>query len=182
MLTLALGIGANLAIFALVYAVLIRPLPFRDPGELMLVHLLLPDPDAPGVFQKMVWSYPKYPSPARSGSRSSPGTALFAKREWSLTNAGGPERLPGEIVERVLFRAARRRHSPSGARSTRRRIGPERLPVAVISHQLLATALRRRRRRNGQGHHSRRDFPSPSSAWRRPDSTACSGSPTCGVR
>jgi len=41
-LTLALGIGATTAIFSAVYALLIRPLPYRDPGRLVWVTERLP--------------------------------------------------------------------------------------------------------------------------------------------
>src|SRR4029450_13407393 len=55
-LMLALGTGANIAIFALVNAVLMRPLPFAEPDRLMLVHMLAPDRESPGTYRHMIWS------------------------------------------------------------------------------------------------------------------------------
>src|SRR6266700_484509 len=48
-LTLALGIGANTAIFSVVYGVLLRPLPYRSGSRLVVLHQEAPRTNVPDV-------------------------------------------------------------------------------------------------------------------------------------
>jgi putative ABC transport system permease protein len=97
--TLALGIGANTAIFTLVNGLLLKPLPFAEPDRLMLVHLTRPDEEAgPGVYREMVWSYPKYLMFEKQ-QQAFERYSLFAQSEFSLTGSGGePERIRAELI------------------------------------------------------------------------------------
>ncbi len=99
---LALGIGANVAIFSLIHAVLLKPLPFSEPDRLMLVHTLIPQRDAPGTHRPGVWSYPKY-QVLQHHQRVFESTALFRPGTWNLTGTGTPERLAGELVDVSYF-------------------------------------------------------------------------------
>lgn len=106
---LAIGIGATVAIFALTFAVLYKPLPFPDPSRLMLVHLLAPDREAPGVSRQMIWSYPKY-RVFRDHQRVFESSSTFTGWTWKpyggrYARAGG-RRAGGRDVSPVARRLA----------------------------------------------------------------------------
>jgi len=101
--TLALGIGANTAIFAVVNAVMLKPLPFADAERLMLVHILVPErltaPETAraGVYSESVWSYPKYRTFTAS-QQVFDEIAFFSGRDLDLSGDGEPQRVRGEVV------------------------------------------------------------------------------------
>lgn len=83
--TLALGIGATSAIFSMVNGVLLRPLPFERPGELMLVHTRLDGVPGRELSQPEYWEL-------RERARSFSGLAAFSNGTLTLTGSGTPER------------------------------------------------------------------------------------------
>ena len=98
-LTLALGIGANTAMFAVVHAVVLKPLPFPNADRLMLVHLLMLglEPGQESVYREMVWSYPKYQT-LLEVQHVFDDTALFTSRTYSLSDGDEPEQVRGEVI------------------------------------------------------------------------------------
>ncbi len=101
-LTLALGIGANTAIFSLLHAVLLRPLPYPEPERLLMLYLSTTGNGPEDANDRFPWSYPKFAT-FREGDQVFERAAGFSHLDLTLAGDAGPERLPGEIVSADYF-------------------------------------------------------------------------------
>ena len=88
-LTLALGIGANSAIFSVVNSVLLRPLPYADSASLVWVTDRLPKPNRNLVFDADYFAWRKHCTSFQEI------TAYTSGAEYTLTGAGDAERIAG---------------------------------------------------------------------------------------
>jgi putative ABC transport system permease protein len=94
-LTMALGIGANTAIFSVVNTVLLRPLEFRDPARLVIVAEKSPYPVISTSYQNwMDW---------RAQNHSFDSLEAIRTATITLTGAGEPERLNVHMATAGLF-------------------------------------------------------------------------------
>jgi putative ABC transport system permease protein len=91
-LTLALGIGVNSAVFALVDAVLMRPLPYRDPSRLAFVWQTLPQHN---VFELEATPFDYHAWREMKGFAQ---VGLVATDAFTLTGDDNPERVRGSRV------------------------------------------------------------------------------------
>ena len=97
-LTLALGIGVNSAVFALLDGVLLRPLPYRDPSRLVFVWQTLPSKNVmeleatPVRLRGLAWASRRL----RSSAMAKPDT-------FTLTGDDNPERVRGSRVTASLM-------------------------------------------------------------------------------
>ena len=97
-ITLALGIGANAAIFSLVDAIMLRPLPYPAPGRLVSIWEVMQPTGTRSVVAPA--NYLDYVRRARSFT----ALTAFQSAGRNLTGAGDPERLIAEEVTASYFR------------------------------------------------------------------------------
>ena len=90
-LTLALGIGANTAMFSVINAVLLRPLPYTNPQQLLVLQELSP---SVGVHSP---SYPDFLD-WRKQSKTMPQMAALNNRSFNLSGVAQPENINGYAV------------------------------------------------------------------------------------
>ena len=131
-ITLALGIGANTAIFSVVNATLLRPLPFQDPDRVVMVWGYLP---------QLAHTADKFPSSAGNylglikETKSFQELAAFRQWSWQLTHSGEPEQLQGVRVSANFFEALGAR-PVLGQTFTPEQDQEGAAPTAIISYRL----------------------------------------------
>ena len=130
-LTLALGIGANTAIFSVVHAVLLRPLPYRDADRLVTVTSTVSGPPGGGAGAAMAVSYPDFEDIGRLVDAVA-GIAAYSSDRYNFTNADQPRELQVTRTTGDLFAVLGvapligRAFAPAETHA----------PLAIISHNL----------------------------------------------
>ena len=97
-LTLALGIGANTALFSVVNGVLLNPLPFPNPDQLLAAY------SKTGTFQESSISYPNFLD-WQKDNHSFAALSAFRSDDYNMVGAGEPERVHIHMISAEFFPA-----------------------------------------------------------------------------
>ncbi|MBZ5556041.1 MAG: ABC transporter permease [Acidobacteriia bacterium] len=134
-LTLALGIGANAAIFSIVRGVLLRPLVNKDEAHLIYIRQ-----SAPGVgTENTTFSVPEIDD-LRAGLKNVTGLCGFSTIGFTMVGLGDPQQVRAGVVDGAYFETM-------GLRPVLGRLinagddGPSAAGVAVLTHRFWSTTL-----------------------------------------
>jgi len=127
-IALALGIGANTAIFSVVNTVLLRPLPYQESDRLVFLNEKSP------VLDEMSISYPNFLD-WRNHNQSFEKIGVFNRASYNLTGVGEAERIVTGQVSADLF-SVLRVNALHGRVFTNEEDKPGGSPVVVLSYPL----------------------------------------------
>ncbi|MCP4661852.1 MAG: ABC transporter permease [bacterium] len=129
-LSLALGIGANTAIFSLAHSLLFRPLPAKDPDRVVTIHTSF-EPNR----NYIVTSYPDYLD-VRQQTEVFSGVATYFLMPVSVKGSGQPEVVLGFTVSSNYFEVLGVQAALGRTFRTGGNTAEDDQPVAVLSHKL----------------------------------------------
>ena len=101
--TLALGIGATTAIFSVVYAVLLRPLPFRDPDRIVRIVVTVPRGTGGGSPLRVSLSMDSFREVRAQSRTLSDLSVVLNAFPFTVTGVGDPFRMLGSRVSPSVF-------------------------------------------------------------------------------
>jgi predicted permease len=136
-LTLALGIGANAAIFSLVRGVLLRPLVNRDEGRLIYIHMTI---DGVGV-PSSIFSVPEAQD-FRTGSKTLTQVGEFSTIGFSMYGLGEPRTIRSGVVDGSFFEVMGL-HPVLGRLLGEHDDGPKAEPAVVLTYRFWSGVLNR---------------------------------------
>jgi putative ABC transport system permease protein len=128
-LTVALGVGANTAIFSVIDTVMLRPLPYAHPERLIFIW----ESGQPRT-SLYSFSYPRFEF-FRSHLKSFEGVAAYDDETVTFSNCGEPERIEGGRISREFFSLLDARPAIGRAFSVQDD-SPGGPPVAILSDRL----------------------------------------------
>ena len=126
--TIALGIGANTAIFSVVNAVLIRPLPYHDPDRLTLIWGTQGRSGQQGVVYADYLDW-------RARSHSFAEMGVFRGQSITMTGGESPERLVGDFVSSSFLRVIDLKMSQGRAFTDAETEVATKQPVAIVTYE-----------------------------------------------
>src|SRR5436189_2440789 len=95
-ITLALGIGANAAVFTVSHAVLLAPLPYEHPDRIVVLNERTPQFPSLSVTR---FNYDDW----RTRAKSFAGMAAFRPTSMTVMGTGDPERVPVKMISSTLL-------------------------------------------------------------------------------
>jgi predicted permease len=130
-LSLALGIGVNTAVFSWIDAALLRPLPIADPERVVSVHTRLPN--SPNY---VTVSYLNFLDYREATHDLFSGLAVYRPAKFSLVSGDEPELVPGQLVSTDYFETLGLRPAAGRFIQPEENAVPGRQPVVVLGHGL----------------------------------------------
>jgi predicted permease len=134
-LTLGLGIGANTSVFSIVNGVLLRPLPYPEPQELVMVTSAFP-----GLDFAQFWVSPPEYLELQERARSFSSIGAFRQGQVNVGGGDRPERVTSATASASLFEALGVTPSQGRPYNAQEDL-PGADPVVVISHELWQRAF-----------------------------------------